>query len=747
MPPAFALAPSAPARADGRAVRAGADPTAAAPVIVRPVHCHAMMVRFRRPLAYSLLAAIPTLATAADTPTLPQVLVTARVASAPAFELPASLDAVDLRAGSSRAQASVSEALGGVPGLLARDRQNYAQDTQLSIRGFGARATFGVRGVRLYADGIPATMPDGQGQLSHFALAAGDRIEVMRGPFSALYGNSSGGVVQLWSADGGTRPEVALRATGAGYGTATASARLLGSAAGTGYHLAAALFDTDGYREHSAARRASANLKLHHDFAGGGRLELVGNHLHAPDAQDPLGLTWAQVRADPRQAPAVALQFDTRKSVRQDQLGARWRQPLGAATDLHLTGYGGRRDVVQYLAVPVAAQASPLSAGGVVDLRSPYGGADARVAWQGQAGGGDLELTVGASAERQSQLRRGYENFVRDGGGVPALGVRGALRRDQRDDVDSVDQYAQAWWAFAPRWSLQAGARHSTVRFDSRDHYVTAANPDDSGRVAYSQTTPVAGLVFSAHEDPPLSLSAGPGSNTPTSNQLPSRPDGGAGLAFDLQPAVSRNLELGAKWRGDGGAALEAALFRADTDDELAVARNSGGRSSYRNAGRARRQGAELSAEVPLAAAWSLQLAATWLDAHFRDAFPVCAGTCPAPGATVAAGTRIPGVPQRSGQARLQWRQGPWEAAVEAAGTGGVTADDRGTAHAPGYGLLHLEAGRAWPAAGGDLRAFARVDNLLDRAHVGSVIVNEANGRYYEPGPGRSLLLGLEWRH
>ena len=684
-----------------------------------------------------LAAALAAPALHAETVSLPPVSVTARVQSVPAFDLPASIDVIDAGAASARPQASLSESLGGVPGVLARDRQNFAQDTQLSIRGFGARSTFGVRGVRLYADGIPATMPDGQGQLSHFALAAGDRLEVMRGPFSALYGNSSGGVVQLWSADGTAAPQVDLRATAARYGTATASARLLGSAAGTGYHLAAALFDTDGYREHGAARRESLNLKLHRALPGDGRLELVGNRLDAPDAQDPLGLDRARLDQDPRQAAPQALLFDTRKSVRQGQLGANWTQPLGAAATLRLGTYGGRRDVVQYLAVPVAAQASPLSAGGVVDLDGGYGGFDARVAWTALEG--DFELTVGASGERQDQHRRGYENFA-DG----RLGVRGALRRDQDDRVRSQDRYAQAWWRLAPRWALQAGARHSQVRFRSSDRYITAANPDDSGQAEYARLTPVAGLVFSPGEDWRVYLSAGRGFETPTFNELAYRADGQGGLAFDLLPAVSRNLELGTKWRDAGGLALEAALFRADTRDELAVAGNSGGRSSFRNVGRARREGAELSARLPLAQDWSLELAATWLDARFRDAF--CSGTCTAPGAVVAAGTRIPALPRHMGRLRLAHAGATWDLAAEATGIGAVTANDRGDAVAHGYGLLSLEAARRVPELAPDLRVFARIDNLFDRDHAGSVIVNEANGRYYEPGAGRSVLLGLEWR-
>ncbi|KAF1685080.1 TonB-dependent receptor [Pseudoxanthomonas broegbernensis] len=693
-------------------------------------------------LALAGCAVLPATARDRAAPLLPPVAVTTRVESAPAFDLPASLDVIDLGEGALRPQASLSEALGGVPGLLARDRQNLAQDTQLSIRGFGARSTFGVRGVRLYADGIPATMPDGQGQLSHFALAAGERIEVMRGPFSALYGNSSGGVVQLWTADGHGPASLRLRATAARYGASTASMDLRGGGedGDSGYHLSAWQLDTDGYREHGAARRRMFNAKLHHELRGGGRLELVGNLLDAPNAQDPLGLDREQWRADPRQATPQALQYDTRKSVRQGQLGAHWTQPLGGAATLRVTGHGGQRAVTQYLAVPVAAQASPLSAGGVVDLDGGYGGLDARVAWRRDDGG--LELTVGTSAERQRQQRRGYENF--DGA---RLGVRGALRRDQHDIVAGLDQYAQAWWRLAPRWSLQAGARYSTVRFRSDDRYLAGANPDDSGRVEYSRLTPVAGLVFAPGDDLRLYLSAGRGFETPTFNELAYRADGAAGLALDLRPAVSDNLELGAKWRGPQGIALEGALFRADTRDELAVARNSGGRSSYRNAGHARRQGAELVARVPMGSAWTLHLAATWLDARFRDDFAICAGAgCTIPDATVAAGTRIPGVPGRHGLLRLQWQGTDWQAAVEASGSGAVSANDLGSATAPGHGLLHLEAGRDWSLRAGRLRGFARADNLLDRRHVGSVIVNEGNGRYYEPGPGRSLLLGLEWR-
>ena len=396
----------------------------------------------------------------------------------------------------------------------------------------------------------------------------------------------------------------------------------------------------------------------------------------------------------------------------------------------------------QFLALPVAAQANPLNAGGVIDLDSDYGGADLRWSWQGELASKPFEFTAGTNFDRQNHARRGYENFFGS-----TLGVKGALRRNERNRVRNIDQFAQAWWRFAPRWSLLAGARQSEVEFDARDHYVTTNNPDDSGSVRYRDTTPVAGLMFEPGEDMRFYVSAGRGFETPTFNELGYRADGDAGLAFDLQPATSRNLELGMKWRGEGGAHLEAALFRADTDDELAVVRNVGGRSSFRNVGRTRRQGLETSFETALSDSWRLQLAYTWLDATFRSGYLVCTGAgCSVPSTPVTAGSRIPGVARQQFFGRLQWRGSAWSAAVEGEGVGDVVVNDVASESAPGYFLLHLEAAREWKFSMGGLRAFARIDNALDHGYIGSVIVNEGNGRFYEPGPGRIFLVGAQWQ-
>ena len=674
---------------------------------------------------------------------LPVVVVTATRIDQPAFGIPASIDSVSIEDVPDVLGANPSDYLAGIPGLLARDRQNYAQDEQISIRGFGARSTFGVRGVRLYTDGIPATMPDGQGQVSHFNLDSAERIEVLRGPFSALYGNASGGVIQLFSADGSDPPRVGLDLVGASFATARASANARGVAGDFDYNLDFTHFQTDGYREHSAAKRESGSAKLGWRIGDGGKLTVLLNTLALPGADDPLGLTHAQFDADPRSVAEVATQFDTRKSVQQDQGGAIWEQDLGDGHALRMLGYYGRRSVEQYLSIPASAQANPRHSGGVIDLDSGYGGADARWTWRGELGGRAFEVAAGLSWDRQQQHRRGYENFVGD-----VLGVRGALRRDEDDTVRDFDQYAQATWHLAERWTLTAGLRHSNVAFDARDHYVHGGNPDDSGGVDYRATTPVAGLLWRFAPGVNAYVSYGSGFETPTFNELGYRADGGTGLAFDLDPARSRNAELGLKLRPDPRIEANFAVFRADTRNELAVATSAGGRTTYQNIGTARRDGAEAALAWRLADDWKLQFAWTWLDARFRSAFLTCAGTpCTTPDTPVAAGTRIPGIPQANLHAALRWGgERGWHAGVQGDYVDAVPVNDRGTDAAPSYIVVAADLGYAFELSSGRVDAFARIDNAFDRHYAGSVIVNDTNGRYFEPAAGRSVMVGLKWR-
>jgi iron complex outermembrane receptor protein len=688
-----------------------------------------------------LAGAVPAALAQAERPTtLPTetIVITASGAERRAFDTPYAIGVVDedtLRAAGP--MVNLSEALARVPGLVVNNRNNYAQDLQIHSRGFGARASFGVRGLRLYTDGIPASGPDGQGQVSHFDLAGASRIEVLRGPFSALYGNSSGGVISLVSA----APTERAASLGMDVGSDGFQQWRLGVEAPLdgGFSLRAqgSGMRSDGFRPQSEAERRLGNVRLGWDGERD-RVVVVVNSIDQP-AQDPLGLTRAQFAADPDQTTARALDYDTRKNTRQDQAGASWRHRFdgaGALRESQLAVYGGRRSITQWLSIPDVVQAPETQPGGVIDFDRRYAGVDGRLVWRwaldDERG---VQLVAGASVDRSTEDRRGYRNYVGDGADR-VRGVTGELRRDERNRINGRDVYAQAELDLARAWTATLGLRHGRVDFRSDDRYVVGANGDDSGALDFRYTNPVAALQWRASTALNLYVSVARGFESPTLNELAYRPDGQAGFNRDLQAQTSRQVELGAKWRAAArGLALDAALFEARTDDEIGVAASSGGRTTFRNVGRTLRRGAELDLRWQLAPAWRAQLAATWLDATYLD------------DALVPAGNRIAGTLQRMGFAELAWQATPALAlAAEARAQGRLPVDDANSDFAQGFGLLALRA--LWQAdlGPGRLELLARVDNLADRRVATSVIVNEGNQRYFEPSPGRTLLLAARWR-
>jgi iron complex outermembrane receptor protein len=673
--------------------------------------------------------------------TLPAVQVNASRLDMPPRDVPAALSIVKVApADAGNPGVNLSEMLVGVPGILARDRQNYAQDEQISIRGFGSRSTFGVRSIRLYVDGVPATLPDGQGQVSHFDFDVADRVEVLRGPYSVLYGNAAGGVVQLWSAPGTATPQTTLGV----YAGSNDSFRYLADTRGTvgamDYNVAASQFLSGGYRDHSRVNRQTAHARLGFDLGQGQTLTLVMNHLDQPVAQDPMGLTKAQLQANPQQASPAAEQFDTRKSTRQDQLGLIYERPSGDDGQWRAMVYYGQREITQYQSIPVATQANPLQPGGVVQPNTHYGGADLRWTHRGDWLGGDYEFVLGGGGDYQRQHRLGYENFVGE-----TLGVKGALRRDEDDNVNNVDAYVQWYWHFAPSWALLLGLRHDDVRFSAHDYYITPSNPDDSGDVNYAATTPVVALQWRPGDELRLYASYGEGFETPSYNELGYRSDGQPGLALNLRPARSHNIELGAKWQATRALAFNAALFRANTRDELAIDTSVNGRTTYRNVPEARRQGVELSMDGEIAPSWHLVAGYTHLQAQFRSGFLTCIATpCIAPNVPVRAGSRMPGVPEDYGSLLLRHGgDARWSQGLTLTGAGPTTANDFGTARAAGYVVADADVTYSFPLGQATrMQLSARVNNLADHQYVGSVIVNDGNGRYYEPAPGRAWMFG-----
>lgn len=687
--------------------------------------------------ACALLAAAAA-AQQGETHSLSPVVVTATRSERLQLDVPASVDVIEREAiRDAQLRINLSESLGAVPGVVVLNRQNYAQDLQISIRGFGSRATFGVRGVRLYVDGIPASFPDGQGQVSHFPLNAAERIEVLRGPFSALYGNSSGGVIALTTE---LKPQPQRFEPAAAYG-ANGTWRIgFGGAGGDepyAFVVDGGRFRTDGARDHSAARRDSLTIRTAFLDSPLGAVRLSLNALDMPDAQDPLGLTRAQLEANPEQASPAALQFNTRKSTRQGTAGAEIRSRLAEDARLTTSAWLGRRDVTQFQAIPVAAQASPNHPGGVIDFDRLFGGVDLRASFDR----GPLTAHVGLAVEAMEEDRRGYENFV-----GTTLGVKGNLRRNETNRVTAVDPYAQIEWRPGERWRLHAGVRASEVRFKSEDRYIVGSNGDDSGATSFSAVNPTAGVVFKPTATSSLYAAYGRGFETPTLNELAYRADGSAGLNTALRAAKSDNLEVGVKNAWTPNLRTTLALFAIETRDDIVVATNVGGRSAFANVARTRRDGVEAALTWRFAERVSLAASVAAIDARFDTAFLTCGPPpCTAPTVPVARGNKLPGVPARTAYVEAKYRGGWLDLALEVRAQSKLYVNDVNSDRASGYAVANLAVARSFEVGRSKPRLFARVDNLFDRDYVGSVIVNEGNSRFFEPAPGRTWLLGVDW--
>ncbi|MEG2566804.1 MAG: TonB-dependent receptor, partial [Acinetobacter sp.] len=408
---------------------------------------------------------------------------------------------------------NLSETLKGVPGLQLNNRENYAQDLQISMRGFGARSSFGVRGVRLYVDGIPATMPDGQGQTSNIDLNSLDHIEVLGGGFSSLYGNSSGGTILTTTKEGQGADSIELGHSAGSQNKGQTKLVLQGGSENAdepAYIISSSYFDTDGYREHSGAHKVLNNAKLTWDLEDGSKINWMNNYVKIA-ADDPGGLTRDQWKANPRQVATNVLLYNARKEIEQLQTGLTWNKPINDQHELYGMAYWGQRAVTQYQSIPRTAQGGVNHAGGVIDFDRNFYGTDLR--WTGKDILPDIQLIAGLAFDAMTEDRKGYQNFLGD-----RLGVKGELRRDEDNTLWNLDPYLQASYHFAPDWTLDAGLRYSNVHFKSKDKFL--ANGNNSGKTDYQKLLPSMALSWQILPELMTYVSYAQGFETPTFTEM-----------------------------------------------------------------------------------------------------------------------------------------------------------------------------------------------------------------------------------
>ena len=659
----------------------------------------------------------------------------------------ASIQKVQAATVQNNANVNLSEVLQGVAGLQINNRENYAQDLQISMRGFGARSTFGVRGIRMYVDGIPATMPDGQGQSSNIDLNSLDHIEVLTGPFSSLYGNSSGGTILAESKEGQGKDSIQVGLNAGSHHKQQANIQLQGGseqANQPAYVISSSYFDTDGFRDHSAAQKVLNNAKLTWNLEDGSKINWVMNRVDI-DADDPQGLKHEQWKANPKQVNDSKNTYNVRKEIEQTQTGLTWTKPLNDQQELYSMFYLGNRQVVQYQSIPKcginkvtgecipnSSQLNPRHAGGVIDFDRDYYGADFR--WTGKEVLPNTTLVAGVALDRMVEDRKGYENYDDTG----RYGVKGDLRRNENNTLWNLDPYVQASWQFLPTWHLDTGLRYSNVHYESDDHYIVAGNGDDSGSTDYQKLLPSVALGWEILPELYAYASYGKGFETPTFTEMAYPTLATSGINFDLKPASSDTYELGLKSQNAFGM-FTLAVFNTVTKNDIVPDDANAGRNTFRNAEQTLRQGAELAWQHQLWQDLKLSASYSYLDATF-DADIAATTTKP----LIEKGTYIPGIAKNQAFTRIAWqpKQG-FQAGLEARYMDKIYVDDINSDTAPSYTVVAANVGYLWVNRDWKVNSYARVDNLFDRNYVGSVIVNDGNSRFFEPVDGRNFSVGM----
>lgn len=629
---------------------------------------------------------------------------------------PGSVDLIDINQQLPSLNIDAGDTLRAIPGIQADTRYNYAQDTRLVVRGFGARAAFGVRGLQLNVDGVPLSMPDGQAQTSSIILDEAETVEVFRGPLAVLYGNTGGGVVE-WNtrAPQRTTSEIAVAAGANDLTRAKGQFDWVNDAHKLRF-IATDLY-TAGPRPHNTAKRQQQGLRYYFDINDQQQLILRYDNNNAPLLEDPSALTPSAWRQDPEQTVGRAIDFNTRKSIHHRQGSLTWKLDADGYR-ARIAAWQGDRDVVQFL--PFAGDAIG-SSGAVIDLSRQFEGSSAYVEWQATA---QTDIGFGLRYERQQDHRFGFVNDE---------GEKGDLRRSEFNYVRKQAVYTRLTHQFNEKWRITAGARHSRFDFSVDDQFIMPGDPDDSGQNELSDNSGAVGLTWAFAPRWSTYVSLGSGFETPTLTELAYR-NNGSGLNTELSPSQYRQTEWGLKFNSSGRFFSQLAIFDIQSEDDIVIDQSNDGRTTYRNAGETERQGIEWQINVQLTEQLDSFVSYSYINANYQGG--------------LYNGNQLPGVADSQWFTRLTWQ--PMQATqVQLLGQyrGETYADDSNAVKAPSYVKWDLAITQQWQIAENEFEAWLRVDNLLDRNYVGAVVVNQGSGRSFEPGIGRSASIGVSWHH
>jgi iron complex outermembrane receptor protein len=621
---------------------------------------------------------------------------------------------------------SLTEALLFVPGVVVSNRYNPTQDPRLAIRGFGARSAFGIRGVRVLRDGIPLTVADGQTAVDFMDLESLGAAELFRGSAGALYGNSSGGVVDFRATP---PPEAGGRAALNGWTSGDISRLSLSGGRRMGELGLAGILTRnagEGPRDYSKFETTTATGDARWTALGNTAFQLSLSWYDAPEAQNPGALTEAEMDADPTLPDSNNIVKKARKLVDNTLVSLQAAREFGKISVI-ASGQAGWRTLE-----------NPQSFA-IIDLDRATSGASIRALYTGGSSSRPFHLTAGADLLNQTDDRQNYTNCaglaVRPPATCPGNDDRGSQTVNQEERVRGLGAYVRGELAVSSDVSVTGALRSDQTRFAVTDRRQTDPALAEPPPRTLSAVTPMLGINWRIGALMSAYASVSSSFETPTTTELANSPTGVGGLNADLKPQRGVTYEAGLKGGHSSGVRYDVSLFTIQTEDELIPFQVPGagaGRVYYENAGQTTRKGLEagLSGTAGLV---SLGASAMWLQYVYDDF--VLSGVS-------YNGNRVPGVAPVTvnAYASVQPRWGL--VAIELMHAGKLAVNNANTAWADAYDIVNARL--AWrPSTSFAMEPVIGVENLFDQTWASNVVVNATGGRYYEPGPGRTFYVGL----
>ena len=692
----------------------------------------------------SSLFALPI--TAHSETILEDVVTTSNRFEQKSFDAPASLQAVSREViEDAGPQVNMSESLNRIPGVVALNRQNYAQDLQISIRGFGARTQFGVRGVRIIADGIPATIPDGQGQSATVSLTSTDRIEVLRGPLAQLYGNAAGGVIQTFTREAPDRPELLIQGHTGSFGTNRTDWQYAEKKGKFGLVADYSTFKTDGFRQNSQAERNQFNGKLTYQHNDQTRIDVIANVFDMPYGNDPAGLNQARAMSTPEMSTRTQNQ---RKIIKQNQIGTVLTHAIDGVSKVSGRIYGGKREMTHFSNVQTTPGIPTTATWNGLDR--DYYGLGLSYSSKSTIAGKDTLWVTGFDFDKSTEINQTGNSTTNN------AGKNGVLNRNEDRLAQNTDFYAQANVLLNEKWSILGGARSTNVKLASAGlGGYTSAPIGSLGEATFNAVNPVLGVTYHVTERMNIYANYGRGLETPTLAEMSYDLSLANTFNTSLRASRSNHYETGLKWLPNNRSRVDLAFYYVKTSNEIITAKSDGVTAFTNNPGGTTRKGLELAYQNQFASSMKFNLTGTLIDAEFNDAFMYTTTTG---GVTttsnVNSGNKIPGIPNGMAYSNLQWSSTDFHrnkyrqvmgtlATFEFVAAGANHSRDTNLENlkAGGYSMYNLRLAHRVDVSSMTFTAYGQLNNLTDKKYIGSVIVG--NNAPFEPSPGRNWMVGL----